>query len=108
MSMNGRGEPQVSPLLKALDWIGLDLTGEDRSSWLQIGIYALLIFFPIALGVKFLNTGGPWLFITSAAAIIPLAKILSTATEHLVVKVGPGLGGLLNATFANAVEMIIA
>jgi Ca2+:H+ antiporter len=103
----GETKPQ-SPILRALEWVGLDLTGEDRSSWLQIGIYALLVFFPAALAVKFLNVGGPWLFITSAAAIIPLAKILSTATEHLVIRVGPGLGGLLNATFANAVEMIIA
>jgi Ca2+:H+ antiporter len=91
-----------------LEWIGLDLTGDGRSSGLQIAIYSLLIFFPVALAVKLLNAGGPWLFITSAAAIIPLAKILSTATEHLVVRVGPGVGGLLNATFSNAVEMIIA
>jgi len=102
------GERPGSPILVLLEWIGLDLSGEDRSSVLQIAIYALLVFFPIALAVKFLNTGGPWLFITSAAAIIPLAKILSTATEHLVTRVGPGLGGLLNATFSNAVEMIIA
>jgi Ca2+:H+ antiporter len=102
------GEEPGSPLLAALEWIGLDLSGEDRSSALQVVIYSLLIFFPIALAVKLLNVGGPWLFITSAAAIIPLAKILSTATEHLVIRVGPGLGGLLNATFSNAVEMIIA
>jgi Ca2+:H+ antiporter len=97
-----------SPLLKALQWIGLDLTGEDKSSGFQIAIYALLVFFPIALAVKFLNVGGPWLFVTSAGAIIPLAKILSTATEQMVMRVGPGVGGLLNATFSNAVEMIIA
>src|SRR2546430_941474 len=93
------GERPGSPILVLLEWIGLDLSGEDRSSVLQIVIYALLVFFPIALAVKFLNVGGPWLFITSAAAIIPLAKILSTGTEHLVTRVGPGLGGLLNATF---------
>lgn len=91
-----------------LEYIGLDLSGPDRSSGLQIGIYSLLIFFPIALIVKFANIGGAWLFITSALAIIPLAKILSTATENMVLRVGPGVGGLLNATFANAVEMIIA
>ena len=67
-----------------------------------------MIFIPIALIVKFANIGGPWLFITSALAILPLAKILSTSTEQLVMRTGPGLGGLLNATFSNAVEMIIA
>lgn len=91
-----------------LEWIGLDLSGPDRSSGLQIGIYSLLVFFPVALVVKFAGIGGPWLFVTAALAIVPLAKILSTATENMVVRVGPGVGGLLNATFANAVEMIIA
>jgi len=105
----GPGRQTTSSLfLKLLDWVGLDLTGEDRSSRFQVAIYSLLVFFPIALAVKLLNLGGPWLFITSAIAIIPLAKILSTATEQMVIRVGPGLGGLLNATFSNAVEMIIA
>ncbi len=101
-------DPAPGGVRGLLEWIGLDLTGPDRSSGLQIGVYALLIFFPIALIVKFADIGGPWLFVTSALAIIPLAKILSTATENLVIRVGPGVGGLLNATFANAVEMIIA
>lgn len=101
---------QTSPtgLQALLQWIGLDLSGSSGSTGLQIGVYSLLIFFPIALIVKFADIGGPWLFITSALAILPLAKILSTATEQLVIRVGPGLGGLLNATFSNAVEMIIA
>ncbi|MFL5732909.1 MAG: calcium/proton exchanger [Chloroflexia bacterium] len=97
-----------SPFLKALEWIGLDLSGPERSSSLLIGIYALLIFIPVAIAVRLLNLGELWLFITSAAAIIPLAKILGTATEELAVRVGSGIGGLLNATFGNAVEMIIA
>jgi Ca2+:H+ antiporter len=97
-----------SPLTRALAWIGLDLSDVDRSSSLQIIIYALLVFIPIAFLVKFLHLGELWLFITSALAIIPLAKILGTATEELAARVGPGIGGLLNATFGNAVEMIIA
>jgi Ca2+:H+ antiporter len=106
---SGPGSQTTSSLfLKLLEWVGLDLTGEDRSSRFQVAIYSLLIFLPIALAVKLLNLGGPWLFITSAAAIIPLAKILSTATEQMVIRVGPGLGGLLNATFSNGVEMIIS
>ena len=96
------------PLIRALGWIGLDLRGPQRSSALLIGIYALLVFIPIALAVRFLHLGEVWLFITAAAAIIPLAKILGTATEELAVKVGSGVGGLLNATFGNATELIIA
>jgi Ca2+:H+ antiporter len=71
-------------------------------------LYALLIFVPIALLVKVLGLGDGLLFLTSAAAVIPLAKILSTATERLAAQVGSGIGALLSATFGNAVEMIIA
>src|SRR5207248_7845443 len=40
-----------SPLLRALEWIGLDLSGPERSSILLVGIYALLVFIPVALVV---------------------------------------------------------
>jgi len=66
------------------------------------------VFVPVAFLVSSLHLGELPLFITSALAIIPLAKMLGTATEELVVRVGPGIGGLLNATFGNAVELIIA
>ena len=49
-----------------------------------------------------------WIFITAAVAIIPLAGWLGRATEHIAEKTGEGIGGLLNATFGNAAEMIIA
>jgi Ca2+:H+ antiporter len=99
----------ANPLLRALAYIGLDMTGPNRASIFQIVIYALLLFVPVAFAVKFLHLGGDlWLFITSAAAIIPLAKILGTATEELALRVGSGIGGLLNASFGNAVELIIA
>ena len=97
-----------SPVLRALAYIGLDMTGPNKSSIFQIAIYALLIFVPIAFVAKFMHWSELWLFIVSAAAIIPLAKILGTATEELALRVGSGIGGLLNATFGNAVEMIIA
>jgi Ca2+:H+ antiporter len=104
----GKPYPPVGPIVRALAWIGLDLTGPQRASALEVGIYSLLIFVPVALLVRFLRLGDLWLFITSAAAIIPLAKILGTATEELASRLGSGIGGLLNATFGNAVEMIIA
>jgi Ca2+:H+ antiporter len=49
-----------------------------------------------------------WLFIASALAIVPLAKWLGHATEHLAAKTSQSIGGLLNATFGNAAELIIA
>jgi len=93
---------------RTLAAIGLDLAPAADTSAVTKGIYALLVFVPLAVAVHFLNIGGFWLFLTAAAAIIPLAKILSTATEELSHKVGAGVGGLLSATFGNAVEMIIA
>ncbi len=49
-----------------------------------------------------------WIFICSAIAIIPLAGWMGRATEHIAEKTGESVGGLLNATFGNAAEMIIA
>jgi Ca2+:H+ antiporter len=70
---------------------------------------ALLLFVPIALGAAWFTTASPILiFILSAIALAPLAKFLSDATEALSEKVGPAAGGLLNATFGNAPELIIS
>jgi Ca2+:H+ antiporter len=48
------------------------------------------------------------IFLTSAAAVIPLAALMGRATELLAEHLGEGVGGLLNATFGNAAELIIA
>jgi Ca2+:H+ antiporter len=68
----------------------------------------LLIFFPVALVAEWIHAPAPWVFAASAAAIIPLAAFMGRATEHLSGRMGPGIGGLLNATFGNAAELIIA
>lgn len=46
-------------------------------------------------------------FVVNFFAIVPLAAILSFATEEMALKLGETLGGLLNATFGNAVELIV-
>ena len=68
----------------------------------------LLVFIPISIAAEFLKWGSLPVFITSAIAIIPLAIWLSTATEEIAVVTGPSIGGLLNAVFGNATELIIA
>lgn len=68
----------------------------------------LLLFIPISLAGHFLEWGSLAIFITAALAIIPLAAWMGTATEEIAVVVGPTLGGLLNATFGNATELLIA
>lgn len=68
----------------------------------------LLLFVPISIAAHFLEWGAAVVFITSCIAIIPLAAWMGTATEEIAVVAGPTLGGLLNATFGNATELIIA
>ncbi|MGI2902904.1 calcium/proton exchanger [Tolypothrix sp. VBCCA 56010] len=68
----------------------------------------LLLFIPLSLAAEFLKWGELIVFITAALAILPLAAWMGTATEEIAVVVGPTLGGLLNATFGNATELIIA
>ncbi len=68
----------------------------------------LLLFIPVSIAGHLLGWSEPIVFITSALAIIPLAAWMGTATEEIAVVMGPALGGLLNATFGNATELIIA
>lgn len=68
----------------------------------------LLIFVPLAAVLRFGFHNDTLLFIASCLAIVPLAGWMGRATEHLAEKTGEGIGGLLNATFGNAAELIIA
>jgi len=69
----------------------------------------LLIFFPIAIGLEHFAPGRHLLiFVASCLAILPLAGWLGRATEQIAARMGEGIGGLLNATFGNAAELIIA
>ncbi|MEK7413025.1 MAG: calcium/proton exchanger [Planctomycetota bacterium] len=68
----------------------------------------LLIFVPIAAWLHFATSEHTWVFITASLAIIPVAGWMGRATEHLAAHTGEGIGGLLNATFGNAAELIIA
>lgn len=68
----------------------------------------MLLFLPLSVAAHFLDWGASTVFITAALGIIPLAAFMGTATEEVAVVVGPNLGGLLNATFGNATELILA
>jgi Ca2+:H+ antiporter len=73
----------------------------------QILSFVLLVFVPISIAAETLHWGTMPVFVTSALAIIPLAIWLSTATEEVAIVTGPAIGGLLNAVFGNATELII-
>lgn len=69
----------------------------------------LLVFVPAALALRYVFHADPtWIFVMAAVAIIPLAGLLGLATEKLADHFGVGVGGLLNATFGNAAELIIS
>jgi Ca2+:H+ antiporter len=68
----------------------------------------LLIFVPIAIVLELTHARPVFIFAASCLAIVPLAGLMGKATEHLAEKMGEGVGGLLNATFGNAAELIIA
>ena len=67
----------------------------------------LLLFVPLGIVSGALGWNPTAVFLLNFFAIIPLAALLSFATEELSVKLGQTLGGLLNATFGNAVELIV-
>jgi len=68
----------------------------------------LLLLVPLALVFEWTHQPATWIFGASAVAIIPLAAYMGRATEQLAGRMGAGIGGLLNATFGNAAELIIA
>ena len=68
---------------------------------------AMLLFVPMAIVGQWLGLGPVFVFVCSALACAPLSFRLGQATESLGNKVGPVAGGLLNATFGNAAELII-
>jgi Ca2+:H+ antiporter len=90
---------------------GPDRSGRRRASGRILGargIYALSVFIPIALVLELAGAGSSLVFAASALAIVPTAALMSEATEHLAARAGPGIGGLVNVTFGNAPELIIA
>jgi Ca2+:H+ antiporter len=74
----------------------------------QNAIRALLVFVPVSLYLGWSHASPTPVFIVSCLAILPLAGLMGEATEHLTHHTGPSLGGLLNASFGNAAELIIA
>jgi len=76
---------------------------------LKPSINWMFLFIPITLFLD--NAGGipaPYIFFSAALAIVPIARLIVAATEQLATRTGDAIGGLLNATFGNAPELIIA
>lgn len=114
---NGRLHDEVTPLLgrtqnyenesrfKTLPKHVLHLTYATLASNY---VNVLLVFVPLGIVAGAMNWNPTVTFILNFIAIIPLAALLSFATEELSAKLGQTLGGLMNATFGNAVELIVS
>src|SRR5215218_7797465 len=70
--------------------------------------YILVPFIPIAVVLELIHADPVIVFFSSALGVIPTAALMGRATEELAERSGPGIGGLLNVTFGNAPELIIA
>ncbi|CAB4936363.1 unannotated protein [freshwater metagenome] len=70
--------------------------------------YLLVPFIPLAVVLDLVGAGAVAIFTVSALGVIPTAAMMGRATEELAARSGPGIGGLLNVTFGNAPELIIA
>jgi Ca2+:H+ antiporter len=80
-------------------------------TWLTLAsnyVNVLLVFVPVGIVLGVLDTNPTAIFVVNFFAIVPLAALLSFATEELSVKLGQTIGGLMNATFGNAVELIVS
>ena len=72
-------------------------------------VFFLGVFIPIAIALELAHVDNPVLIFGAAAlAVIPCAAVMGEATEAIAAKTGPGIGGLMNVTFGNAPELIIA
>ena len=70
--------------------------------------YLLVPLIPVAIVLEFLHADAVAVFAASALGVVPTAALMGRATEELAARSGPGIGGLLNVTFGNAPELIIA
>ncbi|KAI9761767.1 MAG: hypothetical protein M4579_000861 [Chaenotheca gracillima] len=123
MPENGTAEPTEATGLLNSHHVVLHNWAEEESGfrrWSKYILYitkeillsnyvnVLLVFIPLGIIAGAAGWNPTLVFVFNFLAIIPLAALLSFATEELSVKLGQTLGGLMNATFGNAVELIVS
>ncbi len=70
--------------------------------------FPALLALPASIVLNIIGAPPTVIFVLAALGVVPLASFMGEATEHIAARTGPALGGLLNATFGNAAELIIA
>lgn len=82
--------------------------GQIKSTLFNSWINVLLVMAPVGIALHFAHVDPVIVFVVNFIAIIPLAAMLSYATEEIALRTTETIGGLLNATFGNAVELIVS
>ncbi|BDD62987.1 hypothetical protein MAP00_007939 [Monascus purpureus] len=82
--------------------------GQLRATIFNSWINVLLVAAPVGIALNYVDVDPVAVFVVNFIAIIPLAAMLSYATEEIALRTGETIGGLLNASFGNAVELIVA
>lgn len=93
-------QPEKKPVAKRFFGVVWNVL---TSSWINL----LLVFVPVGIAVNFVGLSPGIIFAMNAIAIVPLAGMLSYATESVSKRLGDTIGALMNVTFGNAVELII-
>ena len=78
---------------------------KPKISWLRM---LFLLAVPASIVLNYMHASPLLVFVTACLGVLPLAGFMGEATEQIAARTGPTLGGLLNATFGNAAELIIA
>ncbi len=99
--------PSVRPPREAPPPLRPTASSPLRPSWLTWR-NLFLLFVPATVVLNLVHANPLVVFVAACIGVIPLAGYMGEATEHLASRTGPAVGGLLNATFGNAAELIIA
>jgi len=75
---------------------------------MKLSLNWLFAFIPISIALEHAHVSPPVLFFSAALAIVPIARLIVLSTEQIATRTGDAVGGLLNATFGNAPELIIS
>lgn len=95
----GLGDSRHSSQFFKKDTQKFTVASQLRATFLNSWINVLLVFVPAGIAVHYAHLSPVAAFVVNFVAIIPLAAMLSYATEEIALRVGETLGGLLNATF---------
>lgn len=98
-----RPEPDASPV-ERVPSLGKLAPRQKPPLWRPV----LLLAVPASVAMGYFDASPVLVFATACLAVLPLASLMGEATEHVAARTGPTIGGLLNATFGNAAELIIA